>query len=32
MSENPTSISTQQFTRNAVEATIRIGVLLVLVA
>jgi len=32
MSENPTPISTQQFTRNAVEATIRIGVLLVLVA
>ena len=32
MSENPTSNSTQQFTRNAVEATIRIGVLLVLVA
>ena len=32
MSENPTSISTQQFTRNAVEVTIRIGVLLVLVA
>ena len=32
MSENPTSILAQQFTRNAVEATIRIGVLLVLVA
>ncbi len=32
MSENPTSTSTQQFTRNAVEATIRIGVLLLLVA
>ena len=32
MSENPTPTSTRQFTHNAVEATIRVGVLLVLVA
>ena len=32
MNENPTPTSTQQFTQNAVEATIRVGVLLVLVA